>query len=393
MFNYIGSKSKLVNFIDTIVEDIDTKKDEIILCDLFAGTGAVGSYFRQKGNYKIIANDMLYCSYVINKHLIEGTEPDIDITLFNHFNNLSGTEGFIYNNFCEPSGRLYFSSENGKKIDAVRIELENLYDKGTINLQTYYYYLSCLLQSVALVSNTAGVYTAYLKKLKKSAQKDFILHPIPIIDGIRGTVYNKNSGLLIDELEGDILYLDPPYNSRQYGNYYHVLETIAKYDSPILKGVTGVRDYERSDFCLKSRVASALDYILKKAKFKHILLSYNNEGLLSFNDIESMMSKYGSYERHTTEYIKYKSQDLVTENNTVTESIHYLVKDFNKKNEGLIGTDKLKKRYKVGLENTISNIDAIGEDMVREIKSTPTFNTDKVKGSIKIDDLKGILVV
>lgn len=329
MFNYIGSKSKLLSFIDNAVRD-NINSNDIIFCDLFAGTGAVGSYFRNKYNYRVIANDMLYCSYIINKHFIENDKSDIDETLFDYFNNLKGTEGFVYNNFCEPSGRLYFSEENGKKIDSIRIELENLYEKKNINCETYYYYLSCLLQSLTLVSNTAGVYAAYLKKLKKSAQNDFILYPVPIIDGIKGTVYNENSELLIDKIEGDILYLDPPYNSRQYGSYYHVLETIAKYDNPTLKGITGIRDYERSNFCIKSKVKSALEYIVKKAKFNHILLSYNNEGLLTFDEIKSILSKYGNYKKYTKEYRKYKSQ-MDLPNETVTESIHYLCKDFDKK--------------------------------------------------------------
>lgn len=77
-----------------------------------------------------------------------------------------------------------------------------------------------------------------LKKIKKSAQKDFKLELLPVINGTAGKAYNQDINRLIRDIKGDVLYLDPPYNSRQYCSNYHVLETIARYDNPVLSGKT-----------------------------------------------------------------------------------------------------------------------------------------------------------
>src|SRR5437867_7763349 len=95
----------------------------------------------------------------------------------------------------------------------------------------------------------------------------------------------RNANAVLCKIEGDVLYLDPPYNHRQYGANYHVLETIAAYDSPQLKGVTGMRDYPRSRYCQTKEAAEALEDLIVNARAKHILLSYNDEGVLSLAEI------------------------------------------------------------------------------------------------------------
>ena len=118
-----------------------------------------------------------------------------------------------------------------------------------------------MINSIDKHANTASVYGAFLKSLKKSAVKDFELELLPIIDGNKdGKVYNEDINILIKKIKGDILYLDPPYNARQYSANYHLLETISKYDNPIIKGKTGLRDYsnQKSKFCSKSQVIKYL---------------------------------------------------------------------------------------------------------------------------------------
>lgn len=300
--------------------------------DLFAGTGVVGSAYKEMG-YNVIANDIQYYSYVLNKHLIENV-PQMDDSPLGALNSLDGTEGFVYNNYCagSNSGRNYFTDNNGKKCDAIRTELENMHSNGEINDSVYFYFLASLINSIDKYANTASIYGAFLKHIKRSAQKDFTLELLPVIPGNKGKVYNEDVNALIKRISGDILYLDPPYNARQYCTNYHVLETIARYDDPILSGKTGLRDYadQKSVFCSKRTVGKAFDELIANADFKYIFLSYNNEGLMSLDTIKAIMSKYGKYACYTRSYRRFKADK--DENRQIaaeatTEYIHCLIKE------------------------------------------------------------------
>ena len=136
---------------------------------------------------------------------------------------------------------------------------------------------------------------------------------------------------LITKINGDILYLDPPYNARQYSANYHILETIAKYDNPALRGITGLRDYEqqKSSFCSKRTAPAALDTLIKNADFGYIFLSYNNEGLMSADTIRDIMSAYGKYSVYTKEYKRFKAdkdENRRIAGSEVVEYIHCLEK-------------------------------------------------------------------
>lgn len=331
--NYIGSKQSLLDFLETTIEEFTGYKegDGFVFGDLFAGTGVVGQRYKEKG-HSVISNDIQYYSYVLNKHYIENI-PKLDDSLLEYFNNLNPVKGFIYNNYCEGSGsgRNYFTNENGMKCDAVRIELERLYRAGEINDNLYFYYLASLINSIDKYANTASVYGAFLKHIKKPAQKEFILELLPVGNGNIGKVYNEDINELIKKVGGDVLYIDPPYNNRQYCSNYHVLETIAKYDTPKLRGVTGLRDetYQKSKYCSKRTVIDIFEDLIKNADFKYIILSYNNEGLMDLKTIKDIMSKYGEYDFFTKEYRRFKADR--DENRTIaaditTEYLHCLRK-------------------------------------------------------------------
>ena len=326
--NYIGSKYSLLDFLHDTIKEVTKFSDnqQYTFADLFAGTGVVGSFYRSLG-CNVISNDIQYYSYVLNKHFIENDDT-VDKNLLDHFNSLGGVEGFIYKNYCagSGSGRNYFTDENGKKCDAMRMELERLYKEKQINEKTYFYYLASLINSIDKFANTASVYGAFLKKIKKSASKDFVLEPLKIVNGPVGHAYNEDINLLVKNIKGDVLYLDPPYNARQYCANYHVLETIAKYDNPILKGVTGLRDYtnQKSAFCSARTVEKAFDDLIKNAQFKFIFLSYNNEGLMSLEAIKNIMSKYGTYTYKTKDYRRFKADKDENRNITANGTVEYL---------------------------------------------------------------------
>lgn len=332
--NYIGSKYSLLDFLETTIEEVSGYKDgdNYVFGDLFAGTGIIGQTYKSKG-CTVISNDIQYYSYVLNKHYIENI-PELDTSLLEKLNNLTPVEGFIYKNYCEGSGsgRNYFTDENGMKCDAIRAELEHLRITGEIDDHLYFYYLASLVNSIDKYANTASVYGAFLKHIKKSAQKKFQLELLPVISGSIGETYNEDINELAKKICGDVLYLDPPYNARQYCSNYHVLETISRYDNPKLNGVTGLRDstYQKSKFCSKRTVVDTFEDLIKNAKFKYIFLSYNNEGLMSLDTIKKIMSRYGEYSFFTKDYKRFKADKDENRNiaaNSTTEYLHCLVKN------------------------------------------------------------------
>lgn len=343
--NYIGSKYSLIDFLEESINKTlklcgeDRKPSEMIFADLFAGTGVVSGSFKKQG-YSIIANDIQYYSYVITKHMIENN-GNLDKKrcneLIDELNSLVGIEGFIYKNYSfegtveQEFRRMYFSEHNAKKCDAIRITIEEWLVNGKINENEYFFLIGSLINSIDKCANTASVYGAFLKKLKKSALKEMELSPLPIMQGsVECRVYNEDINELIKKVSGDILYLDPPYNARQYCSNYHLLETIAKYDNPEIKGKTGLRNYEeqKSVFCMKNKVEDAFAELIKNAKFKYIFLSYNNEGLMSFDTIEKIMKKYGKYKVYMKQYRRFKADNARDcKSDSTIEYLHCLIKE------------------------------------------------------------------
>ena len=318
---FIGNKTNLLNDIAQVIKE-NCDGTEKVFCDIFSGTASVARFF--KNRYKIISNDLLYFSYVLQKGTIENNEipsfkkleDRLNIhDVFDYLENIDIKQEkfnkFIYENYspnkkCE---RMYLTSENALRIDFIRNKIEEWRNKELINKNEYYYLLAALIEGVPFVSNITGTYGAYLKQWDKRAFKKFEMIRLNVIDNnVKNQCYNKNSNDLIQEISGDILYLDPPYNERQYLPNYHLLETIARYDNPEIKGKTGIREYnsEKSNYCIKNKVYSEMEKLIKNAKFKHIIVSYNQDGLLSKNDIETILKKYGNKETYKLYEIPYK---------------------------------------------------------------------------------------
>ena len=128
----------------------------------------------------------------------------------------------------------------------------------------------------------------------------------------------------VKKIDGDILYLDPPYNQRQYSANYHLLNTIALYDEFVPIGKTGLREYNRSDYCKKGEVHKSFEELIKNANFKYIFLSYNNEGLMSEDEIRNVMTKYGKYSLETKEYQRFKADKTENRNHKADKTFEYL---------------------------------------------------------------------
>ena len=343
---YIGGKTQLLNDIDAVINK-NALGNECIFCDIFSGTGSVARYFKPR--YEIHSNDMLHFSYVIQKATVENNhKPNFEqlrnIGIYDPIKFLEETRFdttkldrdslFITHNYSPNDNckRMYVSNKNAQRIDFIRTTIENWKLNNLIGELEYYYLLASLIEGVPYISNITGTYGAYLKQWDKRALKEFEMARLDVVDNKqKNKSYNTDANKLIRELEGDILYLDPPYNSRQYASNYHLLETISKYDHPQIKGITGIRTYdnEKSAFCNKNEVLDVFEDLINKAKFSNIILSYSTQGLMSSEQIEKVFKKHGiesSYRRYDIPYRKYKSK-IVKDDNKIEEYLFYIKKD------------------------------------------------------------------
>lgn len=255
--------------------------------------------------------------------------------VINYLNNLRPKEGFIFENYC-PNGifkRKYFSDENGQRIDAIRETIEEWKKISVINELEYYYLITALLEAVNRVSNVAGTYGAYLKTWDQRAIKPLILTKPKIIHSIKkNKAYKQDANKIIKEIRNiDILYLDPPYNNRQYSSNYFILELVAEgwfnSEKPILSGKTGMIHYSNkiSEYCYKERAEKALENLIDNANTKYILLSYNNEGIIPSEKILNILNKKGDFELLKKSHKRYKSVNQDKNDPKQTEEYVYFL--------------------------------------------------------------------
>lgn len=346
---YIGSKTLLLENIEKIIKKHTTGR-ETTFCDIFSGTGVVAKYF--KPMYEIYTNDTLHFSYVIQKATIENNRiPEFSklkkkgiLDPFEYLERtklqnivLNNDDFFIANNYApnDHCQRMYLTAKNAARIDFVRNTIEGWRRDQLLDEMEYYYLLAGLIEGVPYVSNITGTYGAYLKQWDKRALKDIEMVRLDVCDNHRNNqCFQKDANELVREIEGEILYLDPPYNTRQYAPNYHLLETISLYDQPPVEGVTGVRPYRdmKSAFSIRSQVLGAFEDLIAHARFEHLVLSYNTDGLMTAEQIASIMRKYAapdSFRLYSVPYRKYKGK-LDQKTKSLYEHIFVIKKDLKR---------------------------------------------------------------
>ena len=383
---YIGNKTNLLENINQVIKD-NCQGDEKSFCDLFSGTTSVARYF--KNRYKIISNDLLYFSYILQMATISNNE----IPKFEKIKNKLKVENildyletvdikdkkyksFIYDNYspnkkCE---RMYLTPENAKRIDFIRNTIEEWKKENLIKKNEYFYLLASLIEGVPFVSNITGTYGAYLKTWDKRAFKKFEMIRLNVINNYESNeCYREDANELIKKISGDILYIDPPYNSRQYLPNYHLLETIARYDEPEINGKTGIRTYdkEKSNYCIKSKVYDELDELISNAKFKHLIISYNQDGLLKKEEIEQILKKYGNKNTYKLYQIPYKQYQ------------NKLTKKIEKHYEYIFYIKEKEKTHKKNIYINIPMIESIPLTLNEDDYATINYTVDSHRKYIK----------
>ncbi len=292
---YIGNKHKLIEWIFSILEKECTGKS---FTDIFAGTGVV-SAVASKHFDEVILNDFLYSNHSIYKAFFDIGEWDQDKIngIIKNYNNING-EDLDENYFSVNFGGKFFSKNSAKIIGFVRENIEE--NRENLTEREYHMLISSLLYSTDKIANTVGHYDAYFKK--EFVEDNFFMRPIDPIEVKSVLIFREDANSLAKKIQTDIVYIDPPYNSRQYSRFYHVLETLTKWDKPKLHGVALKPEPENmSDYCrvsAKDRFAELVNDI----NAKYLVVSYNNtyesksnssQNKITLEEIKNILNKRG----------------------------------------------------------------------------------------------------
>lgn len=320
---YLGNKFKLLSFIEKIVKEHCGEYKSF--CDIFAGTGVVGSKFNDDSK-KIISNELLYSNYVsLYAWLAPGQFDKTKISEYIHMLNNICLNGDNY--ASRHFGGAYFTMENAKKIGVIREKIEEL----DLNLKERAILLTSLLYAIDKVANTCGHYDAFRRTLDTTAPIKLLIPDIKQERNWQNEIYREDANKLIRRITTDILYVDPPYNSRHYCDSYHLLENIATWKKPKVFGIAKkmLRDDLKSQYCLKT-AARAFDDLISNANCRYILVSYNNmaekgnqrsNARIKDAEIVRILSKKGKTEIFETNFKSFTTGKSAIEGHT--ERIFY----------------------------------------------------------------------
>lgn len=329
MCHYIGSKRTLCNWIASAIEETSGSPSQTEFLDVCSGAGNISRHFASLGA-EVRAFDML----ALSKCLVEGSigvPPDAlrqARTVIARLDILPPKHGFVSEHYS-PAGshnRLYLTEHNAGRIDAIREAIDAHEDK------TRQYLLYCLVEAVCRILNTSGHTVSYLKQFKDSATRPLTLRPEPIFQGSASAFTGDAAKTLrlARRLRGRprILYIDPPYNGRQYGPYYHLLETIVRNDNPCIPdSVCGYRPQPeaKSGFCSRDFFAPTLSSIAEAARPDALFVSYSSEGLVSKPEMREILETIGMRVRRIHEFQQHKRYKCHSRNGEASRVVSELL--------------------------------------------------------------------
>ena len=304
-YRYIGSK---VRIADDIIRYLGSPEEGSTFIDAFSGTGIVASSAANIG-WKIKINDMMQCAAIMSEARLICRE-DVPFSSFGGYEKTlkilsqSKKEGFFWREYSPASlsavgvERRYFSEENAKRIDGAVAKIHEWKENGEINHPEFALLTATLIVATNAIANIAGTYGCFLSSWQPQALGALTLKPLDLRD--KKVLYSVTTDdvFKVNSNPKDIVYLDPPYTKRQYASYYHVLETIAIGDEPVVSGVAGLRPWKNraSVFCYKAKACEALVNLTESQNAQRVLISYSNDGHIQLNQLVNELEKSGIVE-------------------------------------------------------------------------------------------------
>lgn len=303
---YLGNKFKLLDFIAKVVSE--NCSDISTVADIFAGTGAVASAFANK---TISTNDLLYSNYLCNIAWFGNETVRLHFLeeLINEYNrNIAFEKNYMTDNFSDT----YFSNKDCSKIGVVREDIKQKYLVGIINDRERAILVTSLIYAMDKIANTCGHYDAWHRGTTFKRHLILPMLNVPVENKQNNRCFNENANELVRHIQADLIYLDPPYNSRQYSDTYHLLENVARWQKPTVYGVARKMDRQnlKSDYCT-TRATIAFEDLITHCHCKYILLSYNNmaskgnarsNARISDEDILRILNSKGDVKIFTKQY-------------------------------------------------------------------------------------------
>ena len=353
IITYLGNKRKLLEHIAQEVENIlqEMGVEKAKICDLFSGSGIVARRLKQYAS-RLYTNDLENYSYIINDCYLTNKE-DFNEDFYNHlYKKIVESElieGGITENYSPKDDnditegeRVFYTHNNAMRIDTFRKAIDDIpesYKK---------FFLAPLLYEASVHVNTSGVFKGFYKSKQENKGKfggegenalERILGPIelkkPIFSNYDSqvTLFKEDANVLVKHLKGlDITYIDPPYNQHPYGSNYFMLNTILenKLGNNISK-VAGIPDdWNKSDYNKKNQALKSFEELVKNIDSKYLIISYNNEGFISFEEMQNMLNKYGELTTKEIDYIAFRgSRNLQNRDIHTTEYLFILKKNLN----------------------------------------------------------------
>lgn len=267
---YLGNKYRILPFITkTIAENCG---EFGTFADIFAGTGAVASAYTDK---KLITNDILYSNYIC--HITWFSNQTFDETKIEKYIEYFNSEIPYEDNYMtENFSGTYFSGKVCSKIGFVREFIESEFSENKINEKERALLITSLLYGMDKIANTCGHYDAYRQNVELTDEISFSL-PVPSKNLKQNECYNEDANSLAGKIRADVVYIDPPYNSRQYSDAYHLIENVARWQKPEVFGVARKMDRTKlkSKYCTQDAPKVFAD-LIENLNAKFIVVSYNN---------------------------------------------------------------------------------------------------------------------
>ena len=338
---YIGNKTRLIDFIKKCLEESEVDFHNKTVLDLFAGTGSVSLFFKSNDCSVTSVDFMTFsiCNLYYFNHFPE--EPSFleieNITNFKDFKSVfnwllntdNPSNSYYFNNYA-PSGifgRQYFTDNNARLIDNYFNNL--LVVKDLLPKDKYLFLVGAGINAFDRVANIAGTYGAYLKIWRSMALKEVVPVEVQyVLGGSNEIVKDDVISYLSGKSHFDIVYMDPPYNERQYAPNFHVLENLACNDKPSLNGKTGIRPYENqiSKFCSKKDAINEFEKLVSLLDTNIFILSYSTEGIMNLDSIKSILeSKFKRVDIYRKDYRRFKTNSW-TEKHTNLKEILFVCK-------------------------------------------------------------------